>query len=82
MSWRERWESRKANAVVGAVQPRVLTSEEEAHKAQQQQDFRLGVRIGLGVLAGIAVANTINGAASGPDGWALAKLYNDNGWQS
>lgn len=44
-------------------------------------DLGYVLRIGLGVLAGVALAKAINGAASAPDGWALAQWANANGVQ-
>lgn len=77
-----RWEERKA--AYAAQQALALTPEgreELARKAQERADFWLGVRIMGGVLAGVAVAHAINGAAAAPDGWKLAAWANANGVQ-
>lgn len=84
MSLRERWEARKTQAVIGAIQPRSRPQpllKSDAERSQEQADFRLGLKIGGGVLAGVALAHLINGAASGPAGWALASWANQNGVQ-
>lgn len=40
-----------------------------------------GVRIGLGVVAGLALAHVINSAGSSANGWGLASWANQNGVQ-
>lgn len=70
------WTARRAEETAQRAQH--VPTEEERLKEQQRQDFWLGVRIGVGVLAGVAVAKTINGAAAAPDGWALATWANQN----
>lgn len=74
-----RWEERKA--IYAARQAGAQTPTALALREQQRQDFWLGVRIMGGVLAGVALAKTINGAASAPSGWGLASWANQNGVQ-
>lgn len=78
IAWKQRCAQYQAEH---AAEPYPLTLEEKAAKEQQQADFRLGLKIGLGVLAGVGLAHAINGAASAPAGWALAQWANQNGVQ-
>ncbi|MEW2484086.1 hypothetical protein AB0876_31320 [Mycobacterium sp. NPDC049093] len=55
-NWFERrWEARQQQDSVALPKSQVLTQEE-----QQRKDFWLGVQIGVGALAGVALAQLLN----------------------
>lgn len=67
-NWFERrWEARQRQDAAAPPSPQVLTPEE-----QERKDFWLGVRIGVGTLAGVALARLINSGSE----WQRAAAAN------
>ena len=78
---REIREARRANVVSAEELQAKWARERQANIGRQNKSFNRGVRIGLGVIVGVAVAKVINGAAEGGDAWKMAAWMNANGIQ-